>query len=350
MPSVFVGETTVSGRNAPRFTVPGKFIRDYTWSNFCAAGTCSPGYPAFSQQYSYWNLPGRFQPNNSRFGGASMTTTVIFETTGGNPLPPINNGPPVTATTTPCVGGGLGGPTLGCGYQPHDYPVGGTEGGLTPIKAGDPIRFVDGAFDFDRAGSIMITPGENRFGGTMLFFYGPNHLYYQRTTINGYETHAYGLQIEPRTPNANTSVGDVQYGGFWNKYRMTTASELYRSITPSGGFYEILAPYFYTLVPFTTGMVTAVEPHGGQLSEFTLTGYDNRTPLGVNGIISMVRPRIVHGYEIPHDTSESITLTWAYVSAWQMDFHFEGLPEPSGALMLASGLVAMSGLYRLRRR
>jgi hypothetical protein len=355
-PSVFVGSTTIAGDLVPRFTVPGKLIRDYTWTSMCVGGGCSPGYPQFSQQYSYWNQPGSFRPNNSRFGGASMTTTVIFPTVGGNPLPPINAGAPVTPTTTPCVGGGLTtttgpGTKFHCGYLPHDFPPGGTAGGAPPPrKKGDPIRFYPGDFDFDRAGSIMITPGKNRFGGTMLFFYGPNHLYYQRTTINGYETHGYGPQFDNRTPNANTAVGDVQYGGFWNKYRMTTEFETQRSVTPSGGFYLIEAPYFYTLAPFTTGMVTAVEPHGGQLSEFTLTGYDNRTPLGVKGVISMVRPRIVHGYEVPHDIGESISLTWAYVSAWQMDFHFEGLPEPGGTLMLFSGLVTMAGLHRLRRR
>ncbi len=353
-PTVVVGSETVSGRPAPRFTFPAKFIRDYTWSNFCAPGTCGAGYPQFSQQYSYWNLKGSFRPNNSKFGGASKATTVIFPTTMGNPMPPINSGHPVTATTTPCVGGGLYTPTSGknhCGYLAQDLPPGGTAfGGPAPRKAGDPIRFVDGNYDFDRAGSIMITPGKNRFGGTMLFFYGPNHDYYQRTTINtGYSTHAYGWQMDVRTPNANTAVGDVQYGGPWNKYRMTEPYRTQRSITANGGFYEILAPYFYTLVPFTTGMVTAVEPHGGQLSQFTLTGYDNRTPLGVNGIISLVRPRIVHGYEVPHDPEDPINLTWAYVSAWQMTFHFREAPEPGGMLMFSSGVVALAGLYRRRK-
>jgi len=238
-PSVFVGSTTIAGDLVPRFTVPGKFIRDYTWTDMCVGGGCSPGYPQFSQQYSYWNQPGSFRPNNSRFGGASMTTTVIFPTVGGNPLPPINAGAPVTPTTTPCVGGGLTtttgpGTKFHCGYLPHDFPPGGTAGGAPPPREkGDPIRFYPGDFDFDRAGSIMITPGKNRFGGTMLFFYGPNHLYYQRTTINGYETHGYGPQFDNRTPNANTAVGDVQYGGFWNKYRMTTEFETQRSVTPA---------------------------------------------------------------------------------------------------------------------
>jgi hypothetical protein len=46
--------------------------------------------------------------------------------------------------------------------------------------------------------------------------------------------------------------------------------------------------------------------------------------------------------------SEPIQHTWASGSAWQMDFHF--LPEPGSSAMLASGLVLLAGLYRLRRR
>jgi hypothetical protein len=276
-----------------------------------------------------------------------MTTTVIFETTMGNPLPPINSGNPQTATTTPCVGGGFS----NCGQLNHDLPYGGTPGGGPPGRyAGASISFVDGNYDFDRAGSIMITPGKHRFGGTMQFFYGPNHIYYQRQTIiAGYSTHGYGPQMDVRTDNNNTYLGDVQYGGPFLKYRMTLSGS-YREITPSGGFYLVKAPYFYTLAPFTTGTVTAVEPHGGQLSEFTLHGYDNRTPLGENGIVSMVRPRISRAYQVPHDVEEPIIMNFASISAWQMDFHFRPLPEPGSTAMLASGLLAIAGLYRLRRR
>ncbi|MBW2716771.1 MAG: PEP-CTERM sorting domain-containing protein, partial [Deltaproteobacteria bacterium] len=164
----------------------------------------------------------------------------------------------------------------------------------------------------------------------------------------GYSTHAYGPQMDVRTDNNNSEVGDVMYGGPFLKYRMTS-SGIYRTTT-SGEFYSFKAPYFYTIVPFTTGTVTAVEPHGGQLSEFTLHGYDNRTPLGENGIISMVRPRIRHVYQVPRDVQEPITMSWANIEAWQMDFHFRPVPEPGSTVMFASGFLAIAGLYRLRRR
>jgi hypothetical protein len=337
--SVVVGSTTVSGRPAPRFTAPTKFIKDYTWTGMCAPGTCAPGYPVSTVMYSYWNLKGSFRPNNSRFGGASQPTTLVFPTTMGNPTPPFNQGNPLTPTTTPCVGGGI----IGCGNLAHD---------LGSKKAGDPIRMVDGYYDFSRAGSIMITPGPNRFGGTMHFFYGPNHLYYQKITINSpYISKAYGPQMDVRDPAANTVIGDVQYGGPFNIYRMTTyGNQRMTTGTPyaPGGYYQILAPYFYSLAPFTTGMISAWEPLGGTNTVFTLTGYDNRTPAGVRGVISMVRPRLVHAYKVPHDPGEPIRMVDSGSSAWQMDFHF--LPEPGSALMIASGFVTLAGLYRLRKR
>jgi len=335
----FVGSTTVSGRPAPRFTAPSKFIKDYTYYGRCVPGTCAPGYPESKAWYSYWNLKGSFRPNNSQFGGASKATTLVFPTTMGNPTPPYNQGNPVAPTTTPCVGGGV----PGCGYLLHD---------LGSRMAGDPITFADGYYDFSRAGSIMITPGQNRFGGTMHFFYGPNHTYYQLITINSpYISKAYGPQMDVRNPTANTVIGDVQYGGPFNVYRLTSAGQQRLTTgTPNspGRYYEIKAPYFYTLVPFTTGMITAWEPFGATNTEFTLTGYDNRTPAGLSGVISLVRPRLVQTYKVPFSASEPIRKTWSSSSAWQMDFHF--LPEPGGALAMASGLVALAGLYRLRRR
>jgi hypothetical protein len=335
-----VGSTTVSGRPAPRFTAPEKFIVDYTYYAACVPGTCFPGYPESKGWWSYWNVAGSFRPNNSQFGGAAGPTTVIFPTTMGNPSPPYNQGNPVSPTSTPCVGGGLTNGIGGwdCGEWAHS---------ILGHYIGEPISLADGAYDFSRAGSIMITPGQNRFGGTMHFFYGANHTYYQLITIKtGYISKAYGPPMDVRDPAANTVLGDVQYGGPFNIYRMTVLG-YERSTTGAGGFYSRRNPYFYTLAPFTTGMVTAWQPFGGTNTEFTLTGYDNRTPAGLSGVVSLVRPRMVHVYSVPEDPTDPILMSWASASAWQMNFHF--LPEPGGTMMLASGLVLMAGLYRLRR-
>jgi hypothetical protein len=327
----------------PRFTAPQSFIKDTTYYGRCVPGTCFPGYPESIGWYSYWNMRGEWQWNNSRFGGASKTTTIVFKTTMGNPTPPVNQGNPLVATTTPCIGGGH----TDCG----DW--GRTTG---THMAGDRVTYTNGAFDFDRAGSIMVTPGKNRFGGTMHFFYGPNHFYYQYITyFYPYISKAYGPQTDRRLHEYPTSqmdlvptrLGDVQFGGPFNVYRMTQYGQQ-RATTAGGEDYVIRAPYFYTLAPFTTGRVTGWQPVGGTNTVVTVEGYDNRTVNGLSGVISLVRPRLVHAYKIPHDPNDPIVMNWGSASAWQMNFHF--LPEPGGAVMMASGLVMLAGLYRLRRR
>ena len=318
--------TTVNGAKlapAARFTAPSKFIIDRTYYGIKEPSRAGPPtYPESKAWYSYWNLKGSFRPNNSRYGGASMTTTVVFPTTMGNPTPPFNKGKPakypggpISPTTTPCVGGGtVGG---GCGYWAHDF---GTQ------MAGDKISFVGGNYDFSRAGSIMITPGANRFGGTMHFFYGPNHTRYRYGVyFSPYISKAYGRQTDVRDPAADTHLGDVQFGGGFNIYRMTQYGQQ-RSTSGSqyspGDDYVIRARNFYTLAPFTTGMVTAWQPFGNTNTVFTLTGYDNRTPNGLSGVISLVRPRLVHTYKIPPDPNDPTAMTSASASAWQMKFHF----------------------------
>jgi len=215
----YVGTTSL-----PKFTVPQSVIKDTTGYAACIPGTCRAGYPRDEAWYSYWNLRGSFRPSNPY--AATMTTTVRFPTTMGDSGPPLGTGDPVTPTTT-----------------------------------------FDGRYDFNRGGSIMITPGPNRFGGTMQFFYGPNQRYYQRV-----------------------------------------------------------------------GLTTTIH---------TLTGYDNRTPNGLSGVISLVRPRLVHTY-LDHPLPEyPLQAGLAGLSSWQINFHF--LPEPGSTLMMVSGLAVLAGLYRSRR-
>jgi hypothetical protein len=226
--------------------------------------------------------------------------------------------------------------------------------------AGDRVTYDPGNYDKSRAGSIMITPGKNRFGGTMHFFYGPNHFYYQYITeFYPYISKAYGPQTDQRLHEYPTSqmnlvptrLGDVQFGGPFNIYRMSQYGQNRATTgTPNspGDDYVIRAPYFYTLAPFTTGKITGWQPFGNSNTVVTAEGYDNRTANGLSGVISMVRPRLVHTYKVPIDPNLPIQMTWASASAWQMNFHF--LPEPGSTVMMASGLAMLAGLYRLRRR
>jgi hypothetical protein len=288
----------------PKFTVPQSVIKDTTGYAACVPGICRVGYPESKAWYSYWNLRGSFRPNNPY--GATMTTTVRFNTTMGNTGPPIATGEPVTPTTT-----------------------------------------FDGRYDFRRHGSIMITPGPNRFGGTMQFFYGPNQRYYQFVTVRSvYASKANGVGQPSISTYHESQVGEFVIGRQMDRYRLTS---LYysKATTGAGSFIESTVQYVSTIVPFTTGMITGYQPVGRTTTLHTLTGYDNRTPAGLNGVISLVRPRLVHAYLKTFDPTEPIFMVWASARAWQIDFQF--LPEPGGTTLLAAGVVALAGLYRRRR-
>jgi hypothetical protein len=290
----------------PKFTVPQSVIKDTTGFTECLPGTCRPGYPGDKVWYSYWNLRGSFRPNNPY--GATMATTVRFPTTMGNTGPPLGTGDPVTPTTT-----------------------------------------FDGRYDFERAGSIMITPGPNRFGGTMQFFYGPNHRYYQSTTIVSYFTRGYGVGQPAISTDHESQVGEFVIGRQMDHYKFTRYG-IVRMTTGTwnspGDDYVRRTQYVSTIVPFTTGMITGYQRVGPTTTIHTLTGYDNRTPNGLSGVISLVRPRLVHTYrDYP---SHPIVAGLPRLSSWQIDFHF--MPEPGSAAMLAAGVVALAGLYRRRRR
>ena len=94
-------------------------------------------------------------------------------------------------------------------------------------------------------------------------------------------------------------------------------------------------------------MITGYQPVGFTTTIHTLTGYDNRNPNGLSGVISLVRPRLVHTYYAPFDPNNSPGMARASASAWQIDFHF--VPESTGVAMLAAGVVALAGLYHRRR-
>jgi hypothetical protein len=114
------------------FTLPQSFI-DVEFTNVITPKTGWPGYTTTTFSF-YYNGPGVFGPNH----GATGPTRVVFPTTLGNPTPNYGSGNPVTPTTT-----------------------------------------FDGRYDMSRAGSINVTPGPRRFGGTFRIFYRPEAFIYQ---------------------------------------------------------------------------------------------------------------------------------------------------------------------------
>jgi hypothetical protein len=257
------------------FTIPSNVIKEYTRSFACPTFMdCRPGYPVSVSYHSYYNVKGHFRPSNPY--GASSTTTVAFPTTG--------NGEPTSPTT--------------------DF---------------------GGRYDFSRSGSIMITPGANHFGGTMKFFNGPNHHYYQyKTVYYPYISKAYGIApSDQHTTSHETKVGEVIVGRRLDRYRITPSG--YNKLTtgpPGYEYYVQQVQEISTVAPWTTGVVQAIT---STAFPFTVFGYDNRNPYnGLSGVTSLVRPRLVHTYVVPHDPNLPIIKARSFAQIWQMKVHSKG--------------------------
>ena len=360
------------------FTLPSGFIA----SSYASVGPPfpgPPGYYTFSGPY-YHNGPGRFGPSNPY--AATMTTRIVFPTTLGNPYPNYGSGPPTSMAVTTTF---------------------------------------SGRYDFSRAGSIHVTPGPNRFGGTMKLFYDPSAYWYAYVDYFApayYRGYGSFLCQDPPgvtcTPSAVSSIGDVTVYFKMTRFLMNvtgtgtgkqTRANTAKATTPTslgpgtfptqyGNASYIAAKNFYlnTIHPWTTGFASAHNP----LSPYTnvrpqLQGYDislggaditvthvrtsamwNSTLStvtytqdtykqylkGVTRVVSMVRPRLLHVY-----TSNSIIErprgwhTWTglwmgpYQSAQASTMKvFFLLPEPTGLLMLGTGLGLLVVLHRVSRR
>ncbi len=86
------------------------------------------------------------------------------------------------------------------------------------------------------------------------------------------------------------------------------------------------------------------------LSTLTTTTFTWKQEMfGVRRVVSMVRPRLIHTYKVPLNTSEDpIFNHWQVARLWALKVYF--VPEPAGMLMLGAGIAALLGLSRMRRR
>jgi hypothetical protein len=371
------------------FTLPQSFFQ-YSGEFEITPKTGWAGYTTITVS-NYYAGPGKFKANNVHTG--STPTRLVFETTGTpngaiNPIPNLGTGNPKTPTET-----------------------------------------WGGYYDFGRVGSINVTPGPNRFGGTMKTFYKPSAYWYQYVTYftpalyKGY-AHFEHLQngVHDVTPNAwESNIGDVTA-----VYRLTrfllndcTGAPLVctgtgahhqpataRATTPrtpygvqptvNGGmlggggkngpasYLTQVQQYVNTIHPWTTGYARVDNAIGSpSIISPRSTGYDislggverleiphvdwnqqwNKTIntlttttttwmqhlYGVRRVVSMVRPRLIHTYLVPLDpTTDPITETWPVARMWRMKVYF--VPEPAGMLLLGTGIVALLGVSRMRRR
>jgi len=350
------------------FTLPTGFI-NVTDTNLITPKIGWPGYTTITYT-DYYNGPGKFGPNH---GSTASNVRVVFPTTGGNPSGSWGNyglGNPVTPTTT-----------------------------------------FDGRYDISRAGSINVTPGQRRFGGTFRMFYGPNagwyqYVYYFTPAIyKGYgkyvcfdegkfdctkDTFASDIgdttalyQITHFLLNVTgTGTGTGKTANTAKATTPTTPTE--EAPTPYGNasFITGMERYLNLIHPWTTGFASVKNPWGYNLitpqasgydtslggADITVTHYDwnhiwnqqlstistttsttKQYLYGVGRVVSMVRPRLIHTYTVPLDSvNDPIENTWSVARMWRLKVFF--VPEPAGILLLGAGIAALLGLSRMRRR
>jgi hypothetical protein len=354
------------------FTLPQSFIT--SWGTVWPDIPMNPGYST-KWTWSYYNGPGKFGPNH----GATGPTRIVFPTTLGNPYP--------TYTST---------------YRKW---INGNDGDGSPVT---PTTTFDGRYDMSRGGSITVTPGPRRFGGTFRLFDGPNagweqYIWYFNPTL--YEASGHYVCLDEGkfgcTPNTFASdIGDTTaiYQATWylltasGKFRATTPTTPYgKAPTPYGNasYLTGMRRYLNLIHPWTTGFAKVHNAKGsgsGTVIRAAITpqaqGYDislggvtlsvkkyNRnwnfnktlntlttttsTPYtqvltGVTRVVSMVRPRLIHKYTVLIDPAEPIENTWQAARLWRLKVFF--LPEPAGLLLLAAGLGCLGALYRVRKR
>lgn len=339
------------------FTLPQSFLT----SEFTGRLTPKTAWPGYTTTYFYhiYNGPGKFKPN----AGPAAPIRMVFPTTGGNPIPNYGLGNPAPPTTT-----------------------------------------FSGRYDISRGGSLFVTPGANRFGGTFrMFFKDTAHwdqyiYYFTPVLYEGFGSYfCFDDGMYDCTPGTHVSEpGTTQiYNAKWwlltelGKAKATTPRKAGGDTpTPFGNasYLKREQHYLNLIHPWTTGFAKAVNAAGNQGSGVITPqgkGYDinlgganlsvkkknynqvfdktlgtlvtsTTTPYtqvlkGVTRVVSMVRPRLTWTLAVPLDpTTNPIQNIWSPVRMQSIKVYF--LPEPGGMLMLGAGIATLLGLSRMRRR
>ena len=283
--SVFIPSGALSSNVSYTFTLPSTYH--------------IPGYPTATRYYSYFNLPGYFYNNNPN--AVTTTTTLV--------------GPVTTARSN------------------NNYA-------------------------FSRGGSIKITPGVNKFGGTMRFWFEPGGYFYKgKAALSpGYASYKWNA-VRTRTNNGNGATRpyhgyastDPQLppvAGVAQTYTYGSTQQTHTTLqTPSGQPVKYQFWAFSSIVPWTTGMAEVYQSLGYYITNLTATGYDNRTPSGLSGQLSLVQPLQFHNYR----TAAGEATTSPYHTSWIRQAVMTFVPEPGAIALMGVGLLGVGGLYRARK-
>jgi hypothetical protein len=384
------GVATVTSENqvgAP-FTLPTKQFLDLQGTYDITAKTGWPGYTTYSY-LSYYNGPVRMKAQNTHTNQDPVR--IVFPTTKGNPAKSnLGTGNPVNATET---FNGL-----------YDFQRGG-EINVTPgpRQFGGTYRYFHGPNNSTFYQFISkFTPlqywaygqytclDDGVFGCTKDTFHSDvgdtTAIYtFTRFLLNG-KGSGTGDRLQDNTAKATTPTG---YGAYPTVNGQGVATTTMGGCAPPcdpASYITAKARYLQLIHPWTTGFASVSNPagigtEGGQITpqyqgydidlqgEPTVTVYRinkaevwNKTKstlttetetgfsyiYNVGRVVSLVRPKLIHTYTTPVDKEEAIWFSWGPARMWRLKVWF--LPEPTGMLLLGTGIAALLGLARIRRR
>jgi hypothetical protein len=356
------------------FTLPSGFI-DYSGTFTITPKTGWPGYTTTTHSV-YYNGPGYFRPNNTHTG--STPTRVVFPTTRGNSYPNYGLGNPVTPTTT--FSGRYDFSRAGAiNVTPGPRRFGGTFRIFYRPEAfwyqyiynfSPAIYKAYGQFScLDEGTTCNASNFKSSIGDTTAWYRGTRYLLNVKGSGTGDRLQSNTAKATtPTTPLGDNPTSNGQgtpNGGLPASY-ITGAQQYLNLIHPwttgfASVYNQIGSPYVIT--PQAQGYdinlgdtdITVTRTEWNQqwnktLSTLTTTTATAKQYLyGVERIVSMVRPRLIHTYSVPPGPIPGpITTNWQAPRLWTMKVFF--LPEPTGMLMLSTGLGLLVVLHRASRR
>jgi hypothetical protein len=186
------------------------------------------------------------------------------------------------------------------------------------------------------AGSVTVTAGPNRFGGTMQMlgsFFSNEGFYYNAHLSVGKYSWLFQYNGAGAVTSGSTSMGGrgaVTQPGF-----TTEPNTIYTTL--SGAVYP--SNVFGVVFSWTTGTVSVTAIHGPFPTVLARNGFDNRNASGV-GEIQLVTPMVTRW----------VWLAGNYETASIGHLRLNLTPEPQEWMMLGAGLSMLGLLYRSNRR